>query len=69
MSESLVSGKTLIGQSAEEIQRQLGVPEKDWGSVWQYQINMGLPFKDPQSYGLQVHLDGERKVSRVKIVD
>ena len=69
MSESLVSGKTLVGQSAEAAQRQLGLPEKDWGSVWQYQIDLGWPLKDPQHYGLQVHLDSERKVHEVKIVD
>ena len=69
MSESLVSGKTLVGQSAEEAQRQLGLPEKDWGSAWQYQIDLGWPMKDSKHYGLQVHLDNERKVSLVKIVD
>jgi hypothetical protein len=69
MSENLVKGKTLIGKSNDETRRLLGEPEKDWGRVIQYNIDMGLPLKDPKHTGLQVHLDENHYVREVRIVD
>jgi hypothetical protein len=69
MSQSLVNSQTLVGKNAEEVKGLLGSPEKDWGKVWQYQIDLGMPFKDSQNYGLQVHLNEDRRVQLVKIVD
>lgn len=69
MAEDLVAGRTIIGKSFSEVRRQLGSPEKDWGKVIQYQIDLGWPMKKPTTYGLQVHFDAERIVREVKIVD
>ncbi len=69
MCESLVAGKTLIGQTAEEAQRQLGAADKEYPTALAYKVDLGMPFKDPVHYGLQVHLDADRKVSEIKIVD
>ena len=69
MSQDLVDRKILVGQTLEEAKSVLGLPEKDWGTVLQYQIDLGWAFKDPSHYGLQVHLDQNQNVREVKIVD
>jgi len=69
MSQDLVDSKILLGRSLDDAKQILGEPQKDWGRVVQYHINLGYPLKDPQSYGLQVHLDSSRTVTDVKIVD
>lgn len=69
MSEDLVKRKILVGKTSDEVQRLLGEPEKDYGSVLSYRIDMGWPFKDSKHYGLHVHLDENRNVREVRIVD
>ncbi|MBI1761044.1 MAG: hypothetical protein HYR56_06360 [Acidobacteria bacterium] len=69
MCEDLVQRKLLLGQPVAEAHRLLGPPNKDYGSVLSYNIDLGWPFKDPIHYGLQVRLDQDRKVREVKIVD
>jgi len=69
MSEDLVKRKILLGQTADEAKRLLGRPDKDYVSALSYRIDLGWPLKDPIHYGLQVHLDENRKVREVKIVD
>ena len=69
MAENLVAGGSLVGESVDEVRATLGVPEKDWGKVYQYQIDLGWPLKKPETYGLQVHFDQSRNVHSVKIVD
>jgi hypothetical protein len=69
MSEDLVKRKILIGQTADEAQRLLGQPDKNYTNVLSYHIDMGWAFKNPDSYGLQVHLDDNRRIREVKIVD
>ncbi len=69
MCEDLVKRKVLLGQSVEEAKRLLGPPDEDYGKALAYQIDLGWPFKDPKHYGLQVHLDENRSVREVKIVD
>lgn len=69
MSEDLVKRRILIGQTADEAQRLLGRPDTTYPQALSYNIDMGLPFKDPSHNGLQVHLDEERKVREVRIVD
>lgn len=69
MCEDLVDSRILIGQSVNQAKLLLGQPEKDWGHVIQYNIDLGWPFKDPKHYGLQVHLDENRYVREVRIVD
>lgn len=68
MAQDLVDGRFLVGQSRETVHQTLGMPEKNWGRVIQYRIDLGWPIKDPTSYGLQVHFDGD-VVRQVKIVD
>jgi hypothetical protein len=46
----------------------LGQPDKDNASALSYRIELGWTLKDPIPYGLQVHLDEDRKVREVKIV-
>ena len=69
MSQDLVDSEVLVGLCEKQVVEMLGRPEKNWGSVHQYQINLGWIFKKPETYGLQVHYDQDRKVRRVKIVD
>ena len=69
MAESLIKSQKLIGKSADETQELLGKADTDYGKALSYKIDMGMPFKDPEHYGLIVHLDGNRKVAEVKIVD
>ncbi|HEX4947010.1 MAG TPA: hypothetical protein VFZ34_10110 [Blastocatellia bacterium] len=69
MCEDLIARKLLVRQSVAEAQRMLGAPDKEYPSVLVYSIDMGLPFKDPKHYGLQVHLDEHRNVREVRIVD
>ena len=69
MSQDLVDRKLLVGRSIEQAKLALGEPQKDWGRVVQYDINLGWLFKDPKHYGLQVHFDTDRTVREVKIVD
>ena len=69
MSQHLVDSKLLVGRTAAEAKQMLGEPQKDWGRVIQYHIDLGWPLKDPQHYGLQVHLDTNHTVREVKIVD
>lgn len=69
MSEDLVKRKILLGQTADDAKRLLGQPDKDYVSALSYRIDLGWPLKDPIHYGLQVHLDENRKVREVKIVD
>lgn len=47
----------------------LGQPDFAYPSALQYKIHLGWAFKDPEHYGLQVHLDEKRLVREVKIVD
>ena len=69
MAEDLVASGVLVGHPVREVQELLGRPDKDWGKVLQYQIDLGWPMKKPTTYGLQVHLDEDRNVRFVKIVD
>lgn len=69
MAESLVTSRGLIGKSAEEAQRLLGEADIDYGKALSYKIDLGWLFKDPKSYGLLVHLDANRNVTEVRIVD
>jgi hypothetical protein len=69
MCEDLVKSKTLIGQTANEAQRLLGQPDKDYGRALSYKIDLGWPFKDHKHYVLLVHLDDNRNVREVQIVD
>ena len=69
MCEDLIDRRLLIGQPVSEAKRLLGEPDKTYASVLSYNIDMGWPFKDPKSYGLQVHLDQNSNVREVKIVD
>jgi hypothetical protein len=70
MSEDLVKSKVLIGQAADEALRVLGRPDTSYQTALIYRIDMGMPFKDdPRHTALQVHLDGDRTVREVKIVD
>jgi hypothetical protein len=69
MCEDLVKRKVLVGQSDDEARRLLGQPDKDYGSVLSYNVDLGWPMKDPKHYGLLVHLDQDRKVREVRIVD
>ena len=69
MAQHLVDGGALIGRSAAESRHVLGAPDKDWGKIHQYQIDLGWPIKDPKTYGLQVHFNSNKTVREVKIVD
>ena len=69
MSEDLVKRKILVGRSADEVHRMLGQPDTAYPATLCYNIDMGMPLKDPSHYGLQVHLDENRNVRLVKIVD
>lgn len=69
MAQNLVDGQSLIGQNADVLRQTLGAPDKNWGRVVQYQIDLGWPIKDPGTYGLQVHFDSQGNVALVKIVD
>lgn len=70
MSEDLVKSNVLIGQAADEALRVLGQPDTAYPTALIYRIDMGMPFKDdPKHTALQVHLDGNRTVREVKIVD
>jgi hypothetical protein len=69
MSEDLVKSKTLVGKTADEARRVLGQPDTNYPGVLSYKIDLGWPLKDPKHYGLQVHLDQNRNVREVKIVD
>lgn len=69
MSEDLVERKILVGKTTDGVQRLLGEPERNYGSVLSYRIDLGWPFKDSKHYGLHVHLDEDRNVREVRIVD
>ena len=69
MCEDLVQRKVLLGQTVDEAKRLLGPPDEDYGKALAYKIDLGWPFKDAKHYGLQVHLDENRSVREVKIVD
>lgn len=69
MCDDLVKRKILIGHTADEAQRLLGQPDKDYPSALSYRIDLRWPLKDPKHYGLLVHLDETRKVREVRIVD
>jgi len=70
MSEDLVKSRVLIGQTADDVRRVLGQPDTTYTTALVYRIDMGMPLKDdPKHTGLQVHLDGNRTVREVKIVD
>lgn len=68
MADDLIESRVLVGQSADVVTATLGLPEKPWGNVRQYQIDLGWPFKKPTSYGLQVHV-ADNVVRELKIVD
>lgn len=70
MSEHLVQSKILVGQNSDDALRVLGQPDTAYPTALIYRIDMGMPFKDdPKHTALQVHLDGNRTVREVKIVD
>lgn len=70
MSEHLVQSKILVGQTSDDALRVLGQPDTAYPTALIYRIDMGMPFKDdPKHTALQVHLDGNRTVREVKIVD
>lgn len=70
MSEDLVKSKVLIGQAADQAMRLLGQPDTTYPTALVYRLDMGMPFKDdPKHTALQIHLDGNRTVREVKIVD
>ncbi len=68
MAEDLVKRKVLVGCTADEVQRLLGRPDKDYASALVYKIDLGWPFKDPSHYGFIVHLD-DRNVREAQITD
>lgn len=69
MVEDLVGSKMLVGRSGDEVQRSLGRPENEHPGALVYQINMGMPFKDPSRYAFILHLDADRKVRKAQIAD
>lgn len=69
MSDDLVKRKILIGQTSDEAQRLLGPPDTAYPTALSYQIDLGWILKDPKHYGLLVHLDENRIIREVKIVD
>lgn len=69
MAHDLIDGGSLLGKCPSEVRAALGAPDKDWGKVYQYQINLGWPVKKPTTYGLQVHFNADKTVREVKIVD
>lgn len=69
MAEDLVERGCLIGKNIDEVRETLGGPKHDWGSVYQYHIDLGWPMKRSESYGLQVNFDADQRVRAVKIVD
>ena len=69
MCEDLVERRLLVGQPASEAKRLLGEPDKTYTGMLSYNIDLGWPFKDSKHYGLQIHLDENRNVREVKIVD
>ncbi len=69
MSDHLVKSRILLGQTVDEAKRLLGQHDKDYATALEYRIDLGWPLKEPIHYGLQVHLDENRKVREVKIVD
>jgi hypothetical protein len=69
MCEDLVRRKILNGQTDAEAQRLLGPPDQAYARTLSYKIDLGWPLKDPKHYGLHVHLDDNRNVREVKIVD
>jgi hypothetical protein len=68
MTESLVKSKALIGKSADEVQQMLGKADTNYGQALSYNIDMGVPFRTKHE-GLLVYVDGNRRVTEVKIVD
>jgi len=70
MCEDLIKSRVLIGQAADEAVLILGQTDTAYSTALIYRIDMGMPFKDdPKHTALQVHLDGNRTVREVKIVD
>ncbi|MCM3901838.1 MAG: hypothetical protein ND866_09045 [Pyrinomonadaceae bacterium] len=69
MAEDLIKRKVLVGRPADDAQRLLGRPDKDYTSALVYKIDMGMPFKDPSRYAFVVHLDADRNVREVQITD
>lgn len=70
MSEDLVGRKVLVGQAVDEVLRLLGQPDTYYPTALVYRLDMGMPLKDdPKHTALQVHLDGNRVVREVRIVD
>lgn len=69
MAQDLVDGGFLVGKTIDEARAVLGPPDFTYPTALQYKINLGWVFKDPNTYGLQVHLDEKRLVREVKIVD
>lgn len=69
MSEDLVKSRILLGKTIDEAKHVLGPPDIVYPTALQYKIDLGWAFKDPSHYGLQVHLDDQRLVREVKIVD
>lgn len=69
MSQDLVDRRILIGKTVEEAKQALGSPDITYPTALQYKIDLGWLFKDPSTYGLQVHFDESRLVREVKIVD
>src|SRR5262245_18366184 len=60
MAQNLVDSKSLLGKTVEDARQVLGPPGITYPSALQYKINLGWVFKDPNTYGLQVHLDEKR---------
>ena len=69
MAEDPVKGRILIGKSADDTQRLLGIADIDYGPALSYKIDLGWPLKDPKHYGLLIYLDSNRKVTEAKIAD
>lgn len=69
MAEDLIKRKILSGRPADDVQRLLGRPDKDYAGALVYKIDMGLPFKDPGRCAFIVHLDADRKVREAQITD
>ncbi len=69
MAEDIIKRKVLVGQPADDVQRLLGRPEKEYAGALVYKIDMGMPFKDSSRYALVIHLDANRNVREVRITD
>ena len=69
MAEDLVERKVLVGRAADDVERLLGRPNKDYAGALVYKIDIGMPFKDPSRYAFIVHLEANHNVREAQITD